>query len=91
MCNQPWTTTNEADHNKQLIKTQFYIDRWTDLKKKYNLINYREFWEARDEWYPTWKNGTSNDNALQVDYIRIYAATVTNERNRNNFDSLIKQ
>ena len=40
-----------------------------------------EFWEARGQWYPTWKNGTTDDNALQVDYIRLYAATVKNERN----------
>ena len=44
-------------------------------------MNDRKFWEARDDWYPTWKNGTTDDNALQVDYIRIYAATLTNERN----------
>ena len=42
---------------------------------------YREFWEARDKWYPTWKNGKTDDNALQVDYIRVYAATIKNEQN----------
>ena len=42
---------------------------------------FREFWEARDKWYPTWNNGTTDDNALQVDYIRVYAATIKNEQN----------
>jgi len=40
----------------------------------------REFWEARNQWYKTW-NQTRDDNALQVDYIRVYAATATNSRN----------
>ena len=44
------------------------------------MYNYWEFWEARGQWYPTWKNGTTDDIALQVDYIRVYAATVTNEK-----------
>ena len=47
------------------------------------MIVYREFWEARDRWYPTWGNGTTEDNALQVDYIRIYAATTTNSKNQD--------
>ena len=45
-----------------------------------NCVAQREFWEARGQWYPTWQNGTTDDNALQVDYIRVYAATVTNEK-----------
>lgn len=29
------------------------------------------FWEGRDDWFPTW-NAQSDDNAMQVDYIRVY-------------------
>ena len=39
---------------------------------------FREFWEARDKWYPTWNNGTTDENVLQVDYIRIYEAPPAN-------------
>ena len=32
----------------------------------------RKFWEAKDQWYPTWDNGTSENNAMQIDWIRVY-------------------
>ncbi|KAF0306960.1 Beta-1,3-glucan-binding protein [Amphibalanus amphitrite] len=31
---------------------------------------YRDFWEGRDQWLPSW-NG--DDTAMQVDYVRVYA------------------
>ena len=31
---------------------------------------YRDFWEGRDQWLPTW---TGDDIAMQVDYVRVYA------------------
>ena len=33
----------------------------------------RKFWKAKNSWYPTW-NATTNENAMQVDYIRVYKA-----------------
>ena len=55
-----------------------------NAKDPFDFINSifidREFWEAKDQWYKTW-NQTRDDNALQVDYIRVYAATATNSRN----------
>ena len=32
----------------------------------------RSFWEARNQWLPTW-NAATDDNAMQIDYIRVYA------------------
>ncbi|XP_046456406.1 beta-1,3-glucan-binding protein-like [Daphnia pulex] len=31
-----------------------------------------KFWESRDKWLPTWNAGTE-DNSMQVDYIRVYS------------------
>jgi beta-glucanase (GH16 family) len=31
----------------------------------------RPFWEAKTDWLPTW-NAASEDNAMQVDYVRVY-------------------
>ena len=31
----------------------------------------RKFWEKVDEWLPTW-NTETEDNAMQVDYIRVW-------------------
>lgn len=32
----------------------------------------RKFWEKRRDWLPTW-NAQTEDNTLQVDYIRVYS------------------
>jgi len=32
----------------------------------------RNFWEKKDKWLRTW-NGDNDDNALQIDYIRVYS------------------
>ena len=32
----------------------------------------KKFWNAKNSWLPTWNAGT-DDNAMQVDYIRVYA------------------
>ena len=37
----------------------------------------RDFWEAKDNWYPTW-DVESENNALQVDYVRVYALDMNN-------------
>jgi hypothetical protein len=31
----------------------------------------KTFWESRDKWLPTW-NAATEDNSMQVDYIRVY-------------------
>jgi len=31
----------------------------------------REFWNDIDHWLPTWK-AAKGENALQIDYIRVY-------------------
>lgn len=31
-----------------------------------------DFWEGRNQWLPTWKQGT-DDSALQVDYVKVWA------------------
>ena len=37
----------------------------------------KQFWEAKDKWYPTWNNGKSEDSAMQVDWIRVYNLSIT--------------
>lgn len=32
-----------------------------------------DFWEARNQWLPTWNLEGSDNAALQVDYVRVYA------------------
>jgi len=39
---------------------------------KTDPVQMRKFWEKKDEWYPTW-NAETEDNAMQVDYICVYA------------------
>ncbi|XP_073946827.1 beta-1,3-glucan-binding protein 1-like isoform X2 [Choristoneura fumiferana] len=39
---------------------------WKNFSNK-GMLN---FWNARDQWFPTWYDDTS---ALQVDYVRVYA------------------
>jgi beta-glucanase (GH16 family) len=39
----------------------------------YEPVQMRPFWENRGQWLPTWNAGTE-DNAMQVDYIRVYSA-----------------
>ena len=36
------------------------------------MIDFRPFWEAKDQWLPTW-NAATEDNAMQIDYIRVYS------------------
>ncbi|XP_047476670.1 beta-1,3-glucan-binding protein-like [Penaeus chinensis] len=44
---------------------------WSNLSPTAPL----DFWEARDEWLPTWKAGgdrISEDAAMQIDYVRVW-------------------
>jgi len=53
-----------------------YQKPWSRKSKQQML----SFWQKRDEWYPTW-NAHSEDNALQVDYIRVYDLDLSNTGN----------
>lgn len=35
-------------------------------------VQMRPFWENREHWLPTW-NIETEDNAMRIDYIRVYA------------------
>ena len=35
-------------------------------------VQMRPFWEERTNWLPTW-NIETEDNAMRIDYIRVYA------------------
>ena len=35
-------------------------------------VQMKPFWQARDQWLPTW-NASTDDNAMKVDYIRVYS------------------
>ena len=39
--------------------------------KKHDPTAMRKFWESRSKWLPTW-NINTEDNAMQIDYIRVY-------------------
>ena len=45
-----------------------YAKPWKDSDD----IQMKPFWESKNEWLPTW-NADTEDNAMQVDYIRVYA------------------
>lgn len=36
---------------------------------------FRQFWEAKDDWLPTWKlnEDFSSEASLQIDYVRVWA------------------
>lgn len=34
---------------------------------------FRDFWNGRNDWLPTWNLGDDDSSHLQVDYIRVYA------------------
>jgi beta-glucanase (GH16 family) len=56
----------------------FFGDGCTNgpLNKPWSTTGYpqmRPFWEARNNWLPTWNASTEN-NALQIDYIRVYSS-----------------
>jgi hypothetical protein len=36
-------------------------------------VQMRPFWEKRTDWLPTWNNVETEDNAMRIDYIRVYA------------------
>ena len=62
--------------------TVFFEDDWNNAsgdKPWNNTSPYapKEFWDARDQWLPTW-NG--EDVAMQVDFVRVYK----NEPNKKN-------
>jgi hypothetical protein len=45
-----------------------------DYEKPWNAYDptqMKTFWESRDKWLPTW-NAETEDNAMQIDYIRVY-------------------
>ena len=37
-----------------------------------DTIQMKPFWEVKDQWLPTW-NATTEDNAMKIDYIRVYS------------------
>ena len=52
----------------------FFPDSWTNAgsPKPWDNLSptaFRDFWEARDDWLPTW-NG--EDAAMKVDWVRVY-------------------
>jgi len=57
----------------------FFPDTWTNRPYPKPWTNpsgtaFREFWDARNNWYPTWNpNGNQGeDAAMQIDYIRVW-------------------
>lgn len=54
------------------------LAEWAKYKLKNDSICFdmshpmRNFWEKKDKWLRTW-NGDNDDNALQIDYIRVYS------------------
>jgi len=53
-----------------------YQKPWSRQSKQQML----SFWQKRNEWYATW-NAHSENNALQVDYIRVYDLDLSNTGN----------
>ena len=37
------------------------------------------FWDARNNWFPTWNYPETHDSAMQIDYVRVYQADGTKE------------
>lgn len=33
----------------------------------------KSFWEARNDWMPTWNNLNDDDIALKIDYIKVWS------------------
>lgn len=57
----------------------YFPDTWTNLAYPKPWTNpsefaFRDFWNARNLWYPTWNPTASNgeDAAMQIDYIRVW-------------------
>ena len=51
----------------------YFPDTATGTRKPWSNTGgnaFLDFWNARNEWYPTW-NG--DDAAFQIDYVRVYA------------------
>jgi len=57
----------------------FFPDTWTNVAYPKPWTNpsgvaFQTFWNARNQWYPTWNPTASNgeDAAMQIDYIRVW-------------------
>jgi beta-glucanase (GH16 family) len=57
----------------------YFPDTWTNANgakpwSNQSPTSFREFWNARDTWYPTWNPTASNGEnaAMQIDYIRVW-------------------
>lgn len=54
------------------------LAEWAKYKLMNNSVCFdtshpmRNFWEKKNKWFHTW-DGDSDNNALQVDYIRVYS------------------
>lgn len=47
-----------------------------DYPKPWNLFDSTpmlDFWNAKDDWYPTWSRKNYDDSILKIDYIRVYS------------------
>ena len=53
------------------LVNQPYPKPWSDSSS----TAARDFWNAKDQWYPTWNPEVNNgeDAAMQVDYVRVWA------------------
>ena len=38
------------------------------------IVSCRDFWNAKDSWYPTWAADSNNGEqaAMAIDYVRVY-------------------
>jgi len=57
----------------------FFPDNWTNRPYPKPWTNpsgtaFRDFWDARNNWYPTWNPFVNNgeDAAMQIEYIKVY-------------------
>lgn len=55
----------QLQNQTEMTQVEFY--------KKIKLQAMLRFWQAKDQWVPSWRGPNAYKSKLQVDYVRVWA------------------